>query len=81
MYVNYYREQLLEATKLNLDIKSAKGSYLFLKDGRKVKDYLAQYGALPFGHNPSFAIEEINNFIRNESPILAQPNIHHTVKN
>ncbi|UYZ84931.1 aminotransferase class III-fold pyridoxal phosphate-dependent enzyme [Entomomonas sp. E2T0] len=80
MYVNYYREQLLEATKLNLDIKSAKGSYLFLKDGRKVKDYLAQYGALPFGHNPSFAIEEINNFIRNESPILAQPNIHHTVK-
>lgn len=80
MYVNYYREQLLKATKLNLDIKSAKGSYLFLNDGRKVKDYLTQYGALPFGHNPSFAIEEMSNFIHNESPVLVQPNIHHTVK-
>lgn len=80
MYINHYREHLLDAVGLNLDIKSAKGNVITLRDGKKVKDFLSQYGALPFGHNPDFSIEALNLFINNESPIFIQPNIHKDAK-
>ncbi|WP_445496103.1 aminotransferase class III-fold pyridoxal phosphate-dependent enzyme [Photorhabdus sp. SF281] len=80
MFVNQYRESLLNSVGLELDIKSAENNRLTLSDGRVVKDFLAQYGALPFGHNPDFAITEVSKFIENKEPIFFQPNIHKKVR-
>ncbi|WP_445373847.1 aminotransferase class III-fold pyridoxal phosphate-dependent enzyme [Photorhabdus tasmaniensis] len=80
MFVNQYRESLLNSVGLELDIKSAENNRLTLSDGRVVKDFLAQYGALPFGHNPDFAIAEVSKFIENKEPIFFQPNIHKKVR-
>jgi acetylornithine/succinyldiaminopimelate/putrescine aminotransferase/predicted amino acid dehydrogenase len=76
MYVNEYREKLLEKLRLKIEIVRASGNRLFLHDGSLVRDYLAQYGALPFGHNPSFATEAIKQYLSAEHPIFMQPNIH-----
>ncbi|WP_434526834.1 aminotransferase class III-fold pyridoxal phosphate-dependent enzyme [Photorhabdus asymbiotica] len=80
MFVNQYRESLLNSVGLELDIQSAQDNRLTLSDGRVVKDFLAQYGALPFGHNPDFAIAEIDKFIKNKEAIFVQPNIHKKVR-
>ncbi len=80
MFVNQYRENLLNSVGLELDIKFAEDNRLTLSDGQVVKDFLAQYGALPFGHNPDFAIAEINRFTENKEPIFFQPNIHKKVR-
>lgn len=80
MYINRYRENLLEIAALNITISSAKGNKLLLDDGRVVYDFLAQYGALPFGHSPTFACDALKEFIDKQTPNFIQPNVHPKVR-
>ena len=76
VHVNKYRATLLTKLGLNPEIIRAKGNRLTLADGRVVRDFLAQYGALPFGHNPDFAVEAVQRHLAEEQPVFVQPTIH-----
>ncbi|MCU0659177.1 MAG: aminotransferase class III-fold pyridoxal phosphate-dependent enzyme [Polyangiaceae bacterium] len=76
MFLNRFREELLSKLKLNPEIVKARGNRLTLADGREVRDFLAQYGALPFGHNPPFAVEAVQRHLAESQPVFIQPTIH-----
>jgi acetylornithine/succinyldiaminopimelate/putrescine aminotransferase/predicted amino acid dehydrogenase len=76
MLLNEYRESLIEKFGLHLSPQSAKGNVITLSNGDKIYDYLAQYGALPFGHNPKFLKECAINFLSTDQINFVQPNIH-----
>lgn len=76
MYVNEYRQKLMTKLGLSLDVVKAHGNQMQLTSGRIVKDYLAQYGSLPFGHNPDFAVNALRNHLDERRPVFLQPTIH-----
>ncbi|OGQ59930.1 MAG: aminotransferase class-iii [Deltaproteobacteria bacterium RIFCSPLOWO2_02_FULL_53_8] len=76
MHVNEYRKKLLNRLRLDIDVVRASGNQLYTRNGTIVRDYLAQYGALPFGHNPPFAIAAVTDYLNAEQPVFMQPNIH-----
>lgn len=71
--LNPARARLLETFGLDAELTHAVGCTLIDKSGREYLDFLAQYGALPFGHNPS----QIWNAMRNQQnlmrPAMVQP--------
>lgn len=58
---------------LDTRIVQGRGSYLQGEDGREYLDFLSQYGALPFGHNPPELWEAMTAFRDSSLPILMQP--------
>ncbi len=71
--LNPARAELLET--FGLDVEMVQGEGCFLKDveGREHLDFLSQYGALPFGHNPK-SIWAALTAARDEGlPSLVQP--------
>lgn len=78
--INEYRQKLLKNFNIDLKPCSAKGNILFLENGEKVYDYLAQYGAVPFGHNPDFLKTVISTFLEKNQANLIQPNISPAVE-
>ena len=59
--------------KFNKKIKEAKGAYLYPEKGEPILDFLAQYGAVPFGHNPDDLIQIIKDKLDTHSPGFIQP--------
>lgn len=59
----------------SLDTEMVSGSGFSLRDaqGREYLDFLSQYGALPFGHNPPEIWEAINTAQRDQVPLMIQP--------
>lgn len=78
--INEYRQKLLKNFNIDLDPVSAKGNILSLSDGTFVYDYLAQYGALPFGHNPDFLNKVVIDFLQTNQANLIQPSISNVVE-
>ncbi len=78
---NYYSNSFLNPTHrwllelLRVDIKFVKGegAHLFDEHGKEYIDFLAQYGALPFGHNNSELWEALWLSYTNREPSMAQP--------
>ncbi|MBM3117041.1 aminotransferase class III-fold pyridoxal phosphate-dependent enzyme [Jeongeupia naejangsanensis] len=54
-YLNPDRDYLLRHVQLNKTMVRGEGVYLYDEDGHQYLDFLAQYGAVPFGHNPEQA--------------------------
>ncbi|HWI60628.1 MAG TPA: aminotransferase class III-fold pyridoxal phosphate-dependent enzyme [Symbiobacteriaceae bacterium] len=51
-YVNPYLGQLLETINMDKRFVRGEGCYLYDAEGRQYLDFVAAYGALPFGFNP-----------------------------
>lgn len=67
--------RLLEIFQLNKVYVRGEGHYLFDQEGRSYLDFIAQYGAVPFGYNPPFIWEAVYAFHRTGMPTLVQPSV------
>jgi acetylornithine/succinyldiaminopimelate/putrescine aminotransferase/predicted amino acid dehydrogenase len=71
--LNPTRARLLETFGLDTELIHGTGCRLFDNERREYLDFLSQYGALPFGHNPPEiwgALHEQQNLLR---PAMVQP--------
>ncbi|MGG7568364.1 aminotransferase class III-fold pyridoxal phosphate-dependent enzyme [Rhodovulum sp. DZ06] len=71
--LNPARAQLLETFALDVRMVRAEGAKLFDENGVEHLDFLAQYGALPFGHNPSHIWDRLGDARDAQLPSLVQP--------
>lgn len=71
--LNPDRGVLLSQIKFDKAIVRAHGHYLYDEEGNSYLDFLAQYGAVPFGHNPAVLWKAIQNVRVNHEPSLVQP--------
>lgn len=67
--------KILKAFKLDKDYVYGEGNYLTDKDGKEYLDFIAQYGAIPFGYNPEFIWEALERVRREKIPSLTQPSL------
>ncbi len=72
-YINPYLATKLEQLKIDHTFVSSQGSYLYDEHGRKYIDFMAQYGALPFGHHPPQIWKAIQQLQSDTEPIFVQP--------
>lgn len=63
----------VEKIKFDKHITRAKGNYLYDKDGNAYLDFLAQFGAIPFGYNPDCIWDSLSIIRSNEEPSFIQP--------
>lgn len=78
-----FRRDLLNPTlaaklatfQLDKNYKSARGSYLVDESGMQYLDFIAQYGAVPFGYNPDFLWNVLDEVRQNNIPSLVQPSL------
>lgn len=71
--LNPARAELLETFALDTAIVRGSGCELFDETGRTYLDFLAQYGALPFGHNPPQIWAALMAAQRAGAPAMLQP--------
>lgn len=67
--------KLLKTFKLDKDYVKGEGNYLYDDKGTKYLDFIAQYGAVPFGYNPDFVWEALDRVRTNQIPSLTQPSL------
>ena len=70
---NPARAELLETFALDAAMVRGSGTRLFDEEGREYLDVLAQYGALPFGHNPPELWEALTAAQTAQIPAMIQP--------
>ena len=71
--LNPERRFLLHHVGFDKTIVRAEGNYLIDQDGVRYLDALAQYGALPFGHNPPAIWDRLDEVHRSSEPSFVQP--------
>ncbi|WP_168199249.1 aminotransferase class III-fold pyridoxal phosphate-dependent enzyme [Pseudorhodobacter turbinis] len=71
--LNPARASLLKMFALDAKIVSGSGFTLVDEDGRSYLDFLSQYGALPFGHNPPALWDALDAARAEQMPSLVQP--------
>jgi acetylornithine/succinyldiaminopimelate/putrescine aminotransferase len=71
--LNPDRRFLLAHIRFDKPIVRAQGNYLHDSDGNAYLDCLAQYGAIPFGHNPGALWEAVLRVRAQGEPSLVQP--------
>lgn len=71
--INPELSSLLQSAALARRYVRAEGSALFLDDGHRVLDFVAGYGALPFGHNPADIHAAVAAGLSDGRPCLIQP--------
>lgn len=74
-FVNPYIARKLEQLKMDRTFTRAEGCHLYDADGECYIDFMAQYGALPFGHHPAAIWHAIEGLRAGGEPIFAQPSI------
>ncbi len=67
--------RLLDMFRLNKVYVRGEGNYLYDEEGRQYLDFIAQYGAVPFGYNPPFLWEAVAAFRDSGAPALVQPSL------
>lgn len=72
-YVNPYLGEMLESIKLDQKYVKGEGSYLYDDEGNRYLDCIAAYGALPFGHNPKFIWDALDDYKQSLEPNFIQP--------
>ena len=72
-YLNRYRQDVLSKVGLNRKIVQAKGSILIDIEGNEFVDLVAQFGAVPFGHNPDYIKNAIVSYLKADKPVFIQP--------
>jgi acetylornithine/succinyldiaminopimelate/putrescine aminotransferase/predicted amino acid dehydrogenase len=71
--LNPERRFLLNHVGFDKTIVRAQGNWMVDADGVRYLDALAQYGALPFGHNPAFLWQSLEQIRTEEQPSFVQP--------
>ena len=71
--LNPTRARLLQTFGLDLEIVRGEGPRIFDATGRAYVDFLSQYGALPFGHNPPEIWRAITEAQTRALPAMIQP--------
>lgn len=72
-YVNPYLGEMLENIKMDKSFTRGEGCYLYDEEGNAYLDFIAAYGALPFGHNPRDIWGAIIDAYENREPGFVQP--------
>ncbi|PCK07422.1 MAG: hypothetical protein COA42_14350 [Alteromonadaceae bacterium] len=72
-YINPEFGRKLAQLKLDKEFVRGEGIYLYDADGERYLDFLSQYGALPFGHNPPRIWETVEKFRSELRPNFTQP--------
>jgi acetylornithine/succinyldiaminopimelate/putrescine aminotransferase len=72
-YVNPYLGKLLERLHLDKRFVRGEGAHLYDAAGRQYLDFVAAYGALPFGSNPPEIWEAVRAVEQNCEPSFVQP--------
>jgi acetylornithine/succinyldiaminopimelate/putrescine aminotransferase/predicted amino acid dehydrogenase len=68
-------KKILETFQLDKNYTHGEGSYLTDDAGIRYLDFIAQYGAVPFGYNPPFVWEAMEEVRRKSLPSLVQPSL------
>jgi acetylornithine/succinyldiaminopimelate/putrescine aminotransferase/predicted amino acid dehydrogenase len=71
--LNPARAELLETFALDTAMVKGVGPQVFDAAGRAYLDFLAQYGALPFGHNPPEIWAALRGAEQDQVPVMMQP--------
>lgn len=67
--------KVLNTFKIDKEYVQGEGNYLTDPEGVKYLDFIAQYGAVPFGYNPEFIWEALERVKKQRIPTLVQPSI------
>ncbi|PKM77293.1 MAG: aminotransferase III [Firmicutes bacterium HGW-Firmicutes-15] len=67
--------KILETFQLDKNYTQGEGSYLTDDAGIRYLDFIAQYGAVPFGYNPPFIWDALEEVHRKSMPSLVQPSL------
>lgn len=70
---NPQRKSLLDLIGFSKLGARAEGHYIEDSEGNRYLDCMAQYGAVPFGHNPQVIWDAIDSVARQRQPALIQP--------
>ncbi len=74
-FVNPALARKLEQLDLDKEFVRAEGSFVYDSEGRRYLDFMAQYGALPFGHNPPAIWQALSDSIARQTPCMVQPSL------
>jgi acetylornithine/succinyldiaminopimelate/putrescine aminotransferase/predicted amino acid dehydrogenase len=74
-HVNPYLGYLLSQLNLDKQFVRGEGCYLYDHQGERYLDFIAQYGALPFGYNPPDIWRAIEHVRKNQLPSFVQPSV------
>lgn len=72
-YVNPHLGRLLEAINMDKRFVRGEGCYLYDDEGRRYLDFVAAYGALPFGFNPPDIWAALHEVEASGEPSFVQP--------
>nr|PZN73113.1 MAG: aminotransferase III [Bacillota bacterium] len=72
-YVNPHLGRLLEVLNMDKRFVRGEGCYLYDSEGRRYLDFVAAYGALPFGFNPPEIWEALRAVEAGGEPSFVQP--------
>ncbi|HYF93747.1 MAG TPA: aminotransferase class III-fold pyridoxal phosphate-dependent enzyme [Symbiobacteriaceae bacterium] len=72
-YVNPHLGRLLETINMDKRFVRGEGCYLYDAEGRRYLDFVAAYGALPFGFNPPEIWAALNAVAETLEPSFVQP--------
>jgi len=68
-------KEILEIFQMDKHYIRGEGSYLTDHTGRRYLDFIAQYGSVPFGYNPEFIWDKLNEIRTNKLPSFVQPSL------
>ncbi len=68
-------KEILETFQLDKNYIHGEGSYLTDDKGIRYLDFIAQYGAVPFGYNPDFIWDALVDVRKRALPSLVQPSL------
>jgi acetylornithine/succinyldiaminopimelate/putrescine aminotransferase len=71
--LNPDRRFLLKHIGFDKPVVQASGHYFYDEQGQAYLDFLSQYGAVPFGHNPPFLWKTFDDINLCQAPALVQP--------
>lgn len=74
-FINPYLAEKLRQLKIDRTFVRGEGCYLYDSEGERYIDFMAQYGALPFGHHPQSIWDALISLREEEEPNFAQPSL------
>ena len=74
-YINPYIGYMLSQLNMDKQFVRGEGCYLYDHQGERYMDFIAQYGALPFGYNPPEIWKAIEHVNEQQLPSFVQPSI------
>lgn len=72
-FVNPHLAELLERLRMDKRFVRGEGAWLWDHEGRRYLDFIANYGALPFGYNPPEIWQALREVHERREPSFVQP--------